>query len=97
MLYVPLWGMLLLGERITSCGLAGILLIAAGAYSVQLRRLSAAEFLRPMRNLSEPSVQAALAAGFIYSVGAVVDKIGVTASIRPSISPICWSCSCSCS
>jgi drug/metabolite transporter (DMT)-like permease len=33
--------------------------------------------LRPFRSLIDPSVQAALAAGFIYSVGAVIDKTGV--------------------
>jgi drug/metabolite transporter (DMT)-like permease len=77
MLYVPLWGTLLLGERITTFGLAGILLVAAGAYSVQLRRLSLTEVLRPLRSLGEPTVQAALAAGLVYSFGAVIDKIGV--------------------
>ncbi|MBE0596132.1 MAG: EamA family transporter, partial [Desulfuromonadales bacterium] len=77
MLYVPLWGVLLLGETLSPVGLAGILLVLVGAYSVQLRQLSAAEILRPFRSLGEPAVQAALAAGFIYSVGAVIDKTGV--------------------
>jgi len=77
MLYVPLWGVLLLGEHLSLVGLAGILLIAAGAYMVQLRRLSMAEVLRPLHNLSNQSVQAALAAGLIYSFGAVIDKVGV--------------------
>lgn len=36
------------------------------------------ELLRPFGSLVEPSVQAALAAGFVYSLGAIVDKIGVT-------------------
>jgi drug/metabolite transporter (DMT)-like permease len=45
---------------------------------VQLRRLSASEVLRPLRSLGEPPVQAALIAGFIYSVGAVIDKTGVS-------------------
>jgi drug/metabolite transporter (DMT)-like permease len=77
MLYVPLWGVGLLGETLTMAGIGGILLILAGAYCVQLRRLSADEILRPFRNLGDASVQAALAAGFIYSVGAVIDKTGV--------------------
>ncbi len=77
MVYVPLWGMLILGERLSPSGLAGIALVVAGAYCVQLRRVSPSEVLRPFRSLGDPSVQAALAAGFIYSVGAVVDKIGV--------------------
>ena len=77
MLYVPLWGVWLLGEKLSSGGLAGILLIVAGAWCVQLRRLSFGEALRPLRSLGEPAVQAALLAGFIYSVGAVLDKTGV--------------------
>jgi len=78
MLYVPLWGVLLLGERLSSTGVAGILLIAAGAYTVQLRSLELREVLRPFRNFGSASVQAALAAGLVYSFGAVVDKHGVS-------------------
>lgn len=76
-LYVPLWGVLLLGERLTAPGVAGILLIVAGAWCVQLQELSLAEALRPLRNLARPEVRAALLAGFTYSVGAVADKTGV--------------------
>ncbi len=78
MVYVPFWGVWLLGEHLSSSGVAGILLILCGAYCVQLRRLSSAEIFRPFRKLGDPSVQAALAAGFIYSVGAVIDKTGVS-------------------
>lgn len=77
MLYVPIWGVLLLGESLTLVGGAGILLIAAGAYCIQLRSLSAGEFLRPFAQLGNSSVQAALLAGFVYSVGAIIDKTGV--------------------
>lgn len=78
MLYVPLWGVWLLGERLSSPGIAGILLILVGAYCVQLRSLAPNDVLRPFRNLADPSVQAALAAGFIYSIGAVIDKTGIS-------------------
>lgn len=78
MLYVPFWGVALLGESLSLLGVAGILCIVAGAGCVQLRELSLAEVLRPVRNLGNPSVQAALTAGFIYSLGAVVDKLGVS-------------------
>lgn len=77
MLYVPLWGVLLLGERLTLVGVGGILLIIAGAYCIQLRSLSASELLRPFSQLGNRSVQAALLAGFIYSIGAIIDKTGV--------------------
>lgn len=78
MLYVPLWGVWLLGESLSSPGITGILLILTGAYCIQLRRLSSDEILRPFRNLADPSVQAALAAGFLYSIGAVIDKTGIS-------------------
>jgi drug/metabolite transporter (DMT)-like permease len=77
MVYVPLWGVLILGERLSFTGICGIALVVAGAYSVQMQRLSLTELLRPFRSMHEPSVQAALAAGFVYSLGAVIDKTGV--------------------
>lgn len=77
MFWVPIWGVLLLGEEISSLGLAGIGLILAGAYTIQLRALAWSEIVRPFRNLREPTVLAALAAGFIYSIGSVIDKTGV--------------------
>lgn len=77
MVYVPLWGVWILGERLSVMGMAGIFLVAAGAYAVQLQRFSLRELARPFRSLGEPSVQAALAAGFIYSLGAIIDKSGV--------------------
>jgi len=77
MLYVPLWGVLFLGESLSLVGLAGIALIVVGAYCIQLRGLSAVDFLRPFSQFGTRSVQAALLAGFSYSIGAVIDKSGV--------------------
>ncbi len=77
MFWVPIWGILLLGEKVSARGITGILLILFGAYSIQLRVLAWNEVVRPFRNLRDPSVLAALAAGFIYSIGAVIDKTGV--------------------
>jgi drug/metabolite transporter (DMT)-like permease len=77
MLYVPIWGGLLMGERLSLVGGSGIALVVLGAYSVQMQRLSLAELLRPFRNLKDQSVRAALAAGFVYSIGAMLDKAGV--------------------
>jgi drug/metabolite transporter (DMT)-like permease len=77
MFWVPIWGILLLGEKVSGLGTAGIGLILFGAYSIQLRALAWSEVVRPFRNLRDPAVMAALAAGFIYSVGAVIDKTGV--------------------
>lgn len=77
MLYVPIWGVLLLGETLSPVGVSGILLIIAGAYCIQLRSLLPGEILRPFSQLSNRSVQAALLAGFVYSIGAIIDKTGV--------------------
>jgi drug/metabolite transporter (DMT)-like permease len=77
MFWVPIWGVLLLGEKVSGPGMAGIGLILFGAYSIQLRALAWNEVVRPFRNLRDPAVMAALAAGFIYSIGAVIDKTGV--------------------
>ncbi len=77
MFWVPIWGVLLLEEQLSVLGLAGIGLILAGAYTIQLRALAWSEIVRPFRNLRDPAVLAALAAGFIYSIGSVVDKTGV--------------------
>ncbi len=77
MFWAPIWGILLLGEKVSGLGIAGILLILFGAYSIQLKALAWSEVVRPFRSLRDPAVLAALAAGFIYSIGAVIDKTGV--------------------
>lgn len=78
MIYVPLWGIMVLDEQLSRIGLCGIMVVFTGGYLLQMRRVSMQELLRPFGSLVEPSVQAALAAGFVYSLGAIVDKIGVT-------------------
>jgi len=77
MIYVPIWGIILLRERLSLLGICGILLVIFGTYSIQLQRLSLAELVRPFRNLKSPSVRDALTAGFIYSIGSVAEKSGV--------------------
>ncbi len=77
MVYVPIWGIVLLGERLSFAGMCGILLVIFGTYSIQLQHLSFGEMIRPFRNLKSPSVRDALAAGFIYSIGSVAEKSGV--------------------
>jgi len=77
MIYVPIWGIILLGERLSIQGAFGILLVMFGTYSIQLQRLSFCELVRPFRNLKSPSVRDALTAGFIYSIGSIAEKSGV--------------------
>ena len=77
MIYVPIWGMCLLGERLSILGVCGILLVVLGTFSIQMQRFSPGELVRPFRNLRSPSVRDALAAGFIYSIGSIAEKTGV--------------------
>lgn len=84
MLYVPVWGIFFLSEELSTPGMCGISLVVAGAYLTQLQKLNPAELFRPFRSLLDNSVQAAIAAGFIYSLGAIIDKTGV--SYYPTIS-----------
>ncbi len=77
MIWVPLWGMIVLGERLSPIGLCGILLVLVGVYAMQLRRLSFVDLFRPFKEWRNPSVRAALLAGFIYSLGSLAEKCGV--------------------
>jgi len=77
MIYVPIWGVMFLGEQLSSLGIFGIALIALGAYCIQLRGLGLRDFIFPFTQLANPSVQAALLAGLVYSVGVIIDKAGV--------------------
>jgi drug/metabolite transporter (DMT)-like permease len=58
--------------------MTGILVVFLGAYILQMRELSWAGLSFPLRNIRIPGVLFALSAGLFYSVGAIVDKRGVT-------------------
>lgn len=77
-LYIPLWAWLFLDERLSLPGMGGIAVVFAGGYILQMREISPAGLLFPLRNIRLPGVLFALAAGLFYSVGAIVDKKGVS-------------------
>jgi drug/metabolite transporter (DMT)-like permease len=77
-LYIPLWAFLFLGEVPSPVGSAGIAVTFLGAWVLQMREISAAGFLAPLRSARNPGILLALAAGLFYSFGAVVDKRGVS-------------------
>jgi len=77
-LYIPLWAYIFLGERLSPVGLAGIFIVTLGAYILQVQELSWTGLALPLRNIRLPGVLLALSAGVFYSVGAIVDKRGVT-------------------
>ena len=60
--------------------LGQILVVFLGAYILQMRELSWEGLSFPLRNIRLPGVLFALSAGLFYSVGAIVDKQGVTES-----------------
>jgi len=77
-LYIPLWAYLFLGEHLSLLGAAGIVVVFSGAYILQMQEFSWAGLFLPLRNVRLPGVLLALSAGLAYSVGAIVDKQGVT-------------------
>jgi drug/metabolite transporter (DMT)-like permease len=77
-LYIPLWAIIFLDERLSLLGMTGILVVFLGAYIIQMREISWAGLSLPLRNIRLPGVLLAILAGIFYSVGAIVDKRGVT-------------------
>ena len=76
--YIVLWSYLLLGERISLGGAAGILLIIYGAVTIQTGRFTIISLMSKKIAYSHAGVITALGAAFFYSFGAIADKIGVT-------------------
>jgi len=74
-LLITLGGVLFLAERLTIWGLAGILLVTAGLYLINVR--SRADLLKPLRSLKERPSQLALLASVSVSIYSVMDKIGL--------------------
>lgn len=71
---------LLLGERISPAGCAGILLIAAGSYTLNLEDLKSG-LLGPLRAIrKEPGAVCMIVVAFIYSFTSTLGKQAITAS-----------------
>lgn len=70
-----LWSLLFLGESLTAGGVAGILLITAGLYAVNLPRLG--QWLEPLRAVRQAGPRWALAAGVCTSAYTAIDKVGI--------------------
>ncbi|WP_022671352.1 DMT family transporter [Hippea alviniae] len=75
-LYIPFLAYFLIGERIGIRVFIGIVLALLGTYTIQLNtQLSNFRFKK--LSLKEKHIPYALFAGFIYSFGSIIDKIGV--------------------
>jgi len=74
-LFITLWATLFLKEQLTTWGLTGILLIAAGLYFINAR--SWRDLWEPLRYLGNPVSRWALLTGFCISVYSIIDKVGM--------------------
>ena len=74
-LFVLVWAAFFLGERPSAAGLAGILLVVAGLYLVNLPSL--ADWRRPLLGFNRPAPRWALFTGLMISSYSTVDKVGV--------------------
>ncbi len=73
-LFIVLWATLFLREQLTTLGLMGILLIAAGLYFINAR--SSRDLWKPLLQLGNPVSRWALLTGFCISVYSIIDKVG---------------------
>ena len=74
-MFLLIWSGLVLRERLTAWGIAGVALIAVGLYLANLSRLG--DWSEPWRALRRASPRWALAAGFFTSLYTAVDKVGI--------------------
>lgn len=78
-LFVTIFALLALGERPSSLGVAGILLIVAGIYTLHLRTFNIRGLAAPVMALRrERASQLALLVGVVIATYSVVDKVGVS-------------------
>ncbi|MDY6971240.1 MAG: EamA family transporter [Thermodesulfobacteriota bacterium] len=74
---IILTGWILLGEQLTSSGTLGIVLIVIGSYCLNLTQIRVG-FLAPLRAvIQDPGSRLMLLVSCIYSVTAVIGKIGI--------------------
>ncbi len=71
---------LLLRERASILGIAGIFSVAIGVYMIFLRSVKASDFLEPIRSLRGKGAQFALLIGFSIAIYHIIDKKGVSSA-----------------
>jgi drug/metabolite transporter (DMT)-like permease len=75
--FVTLIAVLLLGERPSAVGYAGIALVVLGIYVLHLRTFSRADLLSPLRALRDRTSQLAVLTGLTIATYSVLDKQGI--------------------
>ncbi|MCL6583062.1 MAG: DMT family transporter [bacterium] len=79
-LFVPLWARILIGERLTMRGIAGIVLCMVAVYIIPLQSLRLEAITRPFTHLKRQGVRLALLAAIADSVSNVINKMGLTST-----------------
>jgi drug/metabolite transporter (DMT)-like permease len=74
-LFLLVWSILFLAERLSWGGVGGVALIALGLYLINLPGLRA--WREPLRALSQPAPRLALAAGLCISLYTAIDRAGI--------------------
>jgi len=75
---VLVFSIAVLGERVSTTGIAGILLVAVGVYTIGMKRFSLAELTRPMRAVrSDRATRFALLTLVMVAAYSLADKIAV--------------------
>lgn len=77
-LFLTILAVVFLGEEISLWGVAGILLVVLGVYTIHLRSLSPNDLLVPLRSLGGRASQFALLTALWTTSYSIFDKIGVT-------------------
>ncbi len=79
-IYIPVWAYFGLHETISLQAILGILIVVVGTYLIQLNSSSITHLRLGRISFKNKAVRYALFAGFLYSFGAIADKIGVMRS-----------------
>ena len=76
-IFVAIWAICFMGERLSLPGMLGILIVVFGAYIIGFPTFSLTHFIQPIRLLKDPSYQLAWLTALIISLYSVNDKLGV--------------------
>jgi len=78
-LFLFVLAVVFLGEEVSLWGVAGILLVVLGVYTIHLEGFAIGDFLKPIKSLRGQASQFALLTALCTSIYSLVDKLGVTA------------------
>ena len=76
--FIPIWAWFILRERISWIGFLGIALCVIGVYISPFPTIGLKELSKPFLHFKSKGLQYALFAGFISSIGAVINKLALT-------------------